>query len=143
MGVILVVLAGIICLVYTSYFIRIMRGDPQGFEVQMIKALAEWIITKGAVSKRYIWAMFFLSLLVEMLYFWLTIVLINNPVMIALTALFIAVESYHLIRIAVSLNRFFIGKALLSHIFNWRVERASAIFFFTHSFLVLAILIFF
>jgi len=143
MGVILVILAGLIFMLYSSYFIRIIKGEPQGFEVEMLQALAEWIITKGAVSKGYIWAMFFLSLLGELIYFFLTLVLIRNPVMIALTVLFIAIESYHLSRIAVLLNRFFTGKALLSQIFNWRVERASAILFFTHSFLVLIILIFF
>ncbi len=143
MGMILVILAGLICLLYTSYFVRIIKGDPQGFEVEMIKALAEWIITKGAVSKAYIWALFLLSLLGELIYFWLTLVLISNPVMMSLTVLFIAIEGYHLSRIAFSLNRFFTGRALLSQIFTWRVERASAILFFTHSFLVLAILIFF
>ena len=143
MGVILVILAGLICLLYTSYFVRIIKGEPQGFEVEMIKALAEWIITKGAASKSYIWAMFFLSLLGELIYFWLTITLIRNPVMISLTVLFIAIESYHLSRIAITLNRFFTGKALLSQIFNWQVERASAILFFTHSLLVMSILIFF
>ena len=143
MGVILVILAGLIFMLYSSYFIRIIKGEPQGFEVEMLQALAEWIITKGAVSKGYIWAMFFLSLLGELIYFFLTLVLIRNPVMIALTVLFIAIESYHLSRIAVLLNRFFTGKALLSQIFNWRVERASAILFFTHSFLVVIILIFF
>ena len=143
MGVILVILAGLIFMLYSSYFIRIIKGEPQGFEVEMLQALAEWIITKGAVSKGYIWAMFFLSLLGELIYFFLTLVLIRNPVMTALTVLFIAIESYHLSRIDVILNRFFTGKALLSQIFNWRVERASAILFFTHSFLVVIILIFF
>ena len=143
MGVMLVIIAGLIFLLYSTYFAKIIKGDPQGFEVEMLKALAEWIISKGAVSKGHIWAMFYLSLLGELIYFCLTLVLISNPVMIYLTVLFIVIESYHLSRIVVSLNRFFTGKALLSQIFNWRVERASAILFFTHSLLVLIILNFF
>jgi hypothetical protein len=143
MEMILVILAGLIFMLYTRYFLVIIKGEPQVFEMEIIKALAEWIISKGAVSKGYIWVMYFLSLVGELVYFWLTLVLISNPVVIYLTVLFIAIESYHLSRMAVSLNRFFTGKALLSQIFNWRVERASSILFFTHSFLVLTVFIFF
>jgi hypothetical protein len=142
MGVLLVILAGVICLLYTGYFVRIIKNDAEDFEAELIKALAEWIIATGVVSKGYIWSMFVLSLLVELIYFWLTLKLISNPFMIYLTVMFIAVEILHISRIAVGLNHFFTGKALLSGIFNWRVERASAILFYTHTLLVLAILIF-
>ncbi len=143
MSTILVILAGLICLLYTGYFVKIIKGDPQGFERAMIKSLADWIITKGTVSKVYIWAMLFWSMVIVFLYFGLTLRLINNPFMRYLTSIFIAIESFHLSRIAITLGRFFAGKALLGQIFNWRVERASALLFFTHSVLVLAMLIFF
>jgi len=133
-------MAVIIILLYSFYFIRIIKGNPQGIELEILRGLADWIIFKGESSKTYIWAMFGGSLLGEVLYFYLTLVHIQNPVMIILTAILIIIEIVHLTRIALGFNRFFSGKYLLSQIFNWRVERASATMFFTHSFLVIIIL---
>lgn len=143
MGVILGIMAGLIVLLYSAYFIKIIKGNPQGFELEILRSLADWIISKGASTKTYIWAMFSVSLLGEAIYFYLTLSLIQNPVMRILTILIITLEIYHLTRIAVSLNRFFTGKYLLSQIFNWWLERTSAALFFTHSLLVLAVLLYF
>jgi len=87
--------------------------------------------------------MFFLSLLGEALYFTLTLALIQNPFMEVFTGIFIGLETFHLIRLAVGFKYFFAGKYLLSQIFDWRVERASTLLFFTHSFLILVILTYF
>ncbi|MDD4801447.1 MAG: hypothetical protein PHF24_00700 [Syntrophomonas sp.] len=137
MDIVLVILAGLIFIVYSSYFMKIITGDPSFFEVEMLKALAGWIISKGTISKIYIWVMVLSSILAEALYFWLTLVLISNPIMRSLTILLIAIEIYHFSKLALNLNRFFNGKDLLSQVFDWRLERTSAIFFFTHSFLVI------
>lgn len=136
-------IAVLIFLLYSVYFFKVISGNPQGFELEILRSLANWIIVKGASSKTNIWAIFFGSLLGELLYFYLTLVSIQNPVMRILTVILIFIEIVHLIRLAVNLHRFFNGKCLLSQIFNWRVERASAVIFFTHSFLVLIILNFF
>jgi len=143
MSVVLGIMAATIFLLYLAYFIKIIKGNPQNLELELLRSLADWIISKGSPSKIYIWRVFFASLGGEALYFYLTLVLIQNPVMRILTLVFIPLEVYHITRIAVSLNRFFSGKYLLSQIFNWRIERASAAIFFTHSLLVLAILFFF
>ena len=143
MQVMLGIMAVIIFLLYSIYFIKIIKGSHQGFELEILRSLADWIIVKGASTKTYIWAMFGGSLLGELLYFYLTLVCIQNPVIIILTAIIILIEIYHFILIAVGLKRFFTGKYLLSQIFNWRVERASAILLFTHSLLVLIVLSFY
>lgn len=141
MQVMLGIMAVIIFLLYSIYFYKIIVGNPQDLEVEILRSLADWIIVKGISSKNYIWIMFFASLLGEILYFCLTLAYIPNPVMRILTVLLIFGEIYHLTGLAVSLNRFFHGKNLLSQIFNWRVERVSAALFFTHAFLVMVIMI--
>jgi len=143
MNILLGIIAGLIFLLYSIYFAKIIQGQHRGFELEILRSLADWIIARGAESKTHIWSMFFLSLLGEALYFTLTLILINNPFMVYFTGLFIGLETFHLFRLAVSLRYFFTGKFLLSQIFDWRVERASALLFFTHSFLILVILIYY
>ena len=143
MQVMLGIMAVIIFLLYSVYFIMIINGSHKGFELEILRSLAEWIIVKGSSTKTYIWAMFSGSLLAELFYFYLTLVRIQNPVIIILTVIIIVIEIYHFTLIAVGLKRFFTGRDLLSQIFNWRVERASTILLFTHSFLVLIILSFY
>lgn len=133
-------IAVLIMLLYALYFIGIIKGNPQGIELEILRSLADWIISKGASSKTYIWAMFGGSVLVEMLYFYLAWVYLPNPVMRVFTAIFIITELVHLTRVGLGFKRFFTGKYLLSQIFNWRLERASATIFFTHSLLVIIIL---
>ena len=143
MQMVLGFIAVIILLLYSIYFINIIKGKPRGFELEILRALADWMIFKGAASKKNIWSMFGGSLLGEAFYFYLTLAYIQNLVMRIFTLILIFLEIFHLMRIAVGLNRFFTGKYLLSQIFNWRVERASATIFFTHSLLVLIVLYYF
>lgn len=140
MVIMLGIMAGLIFLLYSVYFIHIIKGDAEHLERQMLKSLADWIIRKKAATRAYIWAMFAGSVLVEAVYFYLTLVWIQNPVMLSLTGLFILFEIYHLLGLGFNLAGFFRGQRLLSQIFNWGLERSSAILFFTHAFLVLAIL---
>ncbi len=137
------IIACLIFLLYSIYFIRIIKGTTRGFELEILRSLADWIIVKGASTRWHIWVMFWTSLLGEIIYIYLSLIYIPNPVMRVLTALLILMEIYHFIRIAIGLKRFFSGKYLLSQIFEWRLERASAIVVFTHSFLVLMVLAFF
>jgi hypothetical protein len=140
MLVILGIMAGLIFLLYSVYFIRIFKGNPEELEMQMMRSLADWIIRKKASAKLYIWTMYTVSVLVEVLYFYLAMVYIQNPVMRILTGLFILFEINHLLGIWYNLKRFFRGQYLLSQIFHWGRERSSAVLFFTHAFMVLAIL---
>jgi hypothetical protein len=140
MQAMLVILAVLIFILYSIYFIKIIKGSQQSFELEILRSLADWIIVKGASTKTYIWTIFWGDLLGELLYFILTLMRIQNPVIMSLTAFIIVIEIYHFFSIAVGLRRFFAGKYLLSQIFRWRVERTSAILLFTHSLLVLIIL---
>lgn len=135
------IMAGLILLLYSVYFIRIITGNPEDLEIQMLRSLADWIISTKAPAQIYIWAMYAMSVIVEALYFYLTLACIRNPVMFILTGLLILFEINHLLGIGYNLKRFFSGHYLLSQIFHWGRERSSAVLFFTHAFLVLTLLI--
>lgn len=137
------IMAGIIFGLYSVYFIRIIKGNPQTFEIELLRALAAWIVNTGKASKIQLWMMYIVSLLMEGIYFFLTFTLIKNLFMLGLTASFAGMETYHLITVAINLKRFFAGKSSITNILNWRIERISAVLFFTHSLLVLIILLFF
>lgn len=143
MKAVLGIMAGIIFVVYSLYFVRIIKGEPQVFELELLKSLAAWMIERGRASKTQLWLMYFLSLLLEIIYFILSFYLLTNPVLRLVTAAFVGVEVYHMSMIAVYFRRFFAGKTMISQLFNWPLERISATFFFTHSFLVLVSLIIF
>ena len=140
MGTILGIMAGAIFLLYSLYFFHIIKGDPEKLELEMLKSLADWIIRKKSKSRRYMWAMVFLTVAAEVIYFYLTLTLIANPVILVFSGFLILFEINHIVTLGLSLQRFFRGQNLLSQIFNWRLERVCAILFFTHAFLVLAIL---
>jgi len=133
-------LAGSLFLLYSIYFIRIIKGKPQSFEMELLRSLAGWMVKSGPRSKGQLWFMYFLSLLIELTYFVLVFVLIQNPFMQYFTAIMAGYEGWHLLWLCLSLKQFFAGNTRISQIFNWRMERISAILFFTHSMLVLLIL---
>jgi hypothetical protein len=99
-------------------------------------------MSNGEASRKQLWTMWAVSFFLEAVYFGLTFLLINNPVMLMLSATMAGMESYHLLSTGLNLRRFFKGEANISKIFNWRIERSSAVLLFTHSLLVLVILIF-
>jgi len=136
-------LAGSLFLLYSIYFMRIIRGKPQSFEMELLKSLAGWMVQRGPGSKGQLWLMYVMSLIIEVIYFVLVLLIIKNPFMQYFTILLAGLESYHLFWLAMSLRRFFAGITRISQIFNWRLERISATLFFTHALLVLISLIFF
>lgn len=140
---ILGVFAGIIFLLYAVYFLQIVKGKPEEFELEIMKTLAAWMVARGSAAKGQLWLMVLLSLILEVIYFILVFSIIQNNFMVWFTALFAAFEIIHLILISVGLTRFFQGKLKLKDIFKWKAERFSAILFYTHSMLVLVTLLFF
>ncbi len=136
-------MAGCLFLIYSVYFARILKGTPQLFEIELLKALADWMVQKGARSKRALWLMLLASVVLEALYFGMTLMVIDNPAMVALTFIMAGMECFHLTNTAVNFRRFFASQSSVSQLINWRLERISATMFFTHSFLVMAILLFF
>ena len=142
MIVLLGIIASLIFLLYSLYCYQIIKGEPDKMDREIIGALADWIIVKGEAAKSYLWGMYAGSWLAEFLYFYLTLTLISNPTMRILTLMVILVEIYHLGRFGLNLHGFFTGKYLLREVFIWRLERLSALLFFTHSLLVLITLLF-
>lgn len=143
MTVVLATIAGSIILVYSFYFGRIIKGNPQNFEIELLKALADWMINRGPSSKNKLWGMLFLTVVFEAGYFLLAFILINNMVMQFLSGFVAGTELFHLVAAVINFRRFFQGKIVLKDIFNWSLERISALLLFTHALLVLAIIIFF
>lgn len=143
MAWILGVFAGVIFLLYAVYFLQIVRGKPDEFELDIMKALASWMVSRGAKAKGQMWLMVVVSALLELTYFILVFVIIQNSFMVLFTTFFAGCELIHLFIISVGLASFFKGQLKLKDIFKWKAERFSAILFYTHSMLVLVTLLFF
>jgi hypothetical protein len=135
--------AAVLFLLYSWYFIRIIKGKPQSFELEILKALAQWMVQKGPASKGQMWLMYWLSLFIEVGYLGMAYLTLSNPFMRYFTVMVIAIEAGHLIWLAMSFRRFFAGKTLISQLFNWRLERMSALTLFSYSLLLLVTLVFF
>ena len=135
--------AAVLFLLYSWYFIRIMKGRPQSFELSIMKSLAQWMVEEGPSSKGKMWLMYWLSLLIEAFYLAMAWFIIDNPFMHYFTIAVIALESYHLLWLAWSFRRFFAGRSPVSRIFNWRLERMSALTLFSYSLLLVLTLAFF
>lgn len=143
MTVVLGIFAGIIFIVYSIYFVQIIKGSQLDFEQEMLAAFANWMIETGAAARRKVRILIILSVALEIAYFVLTLLVIDNLLLITFTGAFIMLETIHLFSLIMNFIRFFAGTIVLKQLFIWRVERLSAMLFFTHSFLVLASLIFF
>lgn len=143
MAVVVGVFAATLCLLYSVYFVRIIRGKPEAFEAQLLQALAAWMIERGDRSRVQIWGVIFLSLLLELTYFILVFAVVQNQFLLVLTSLFAGFEAVHLFWEFSNFHKFFRGNTKLGDVFNWRIERASALFFFTQTLLVILYLLFF
>lgn len=133
----LAVYAGLLIILYSVYFFKILQGDAQGFEFELMKTLAEWMINRGPASRWQLWLLYILSILLEGFYFFLVFYLLGNPVIKIFSIFFASFEALHLLLVGSNLSRFFRGKIPLKNIFSWPVERSSAGLFFTHGLLVL------
>ena len=143
MAWILGVFAGVLFLLYAVYFLQIVRGKPEEFELELMKALASWMVAKGVKAKGQMWIMLAVSALLELTYFIMVFEVLENNFMILFTGFFAGYELLHLFLVSVGLSRFFKGQLKLKDIFKWKAERFSAILFYTHSMLVLVTLLFF
>ena len=135
--------AAVLFLLYSWYFVPIIKGNSQTFELELLKALAQWMVQKGPASKVQMWLMYWFSLMIEVLYLGLAFLTISNSFMQYFTVMVAAMEGYHLLWLAFSCKRFFAGQTLISQLFNWRLERMSAISLFSYSLLLLITLIVF
>lgn len=143
MTIVLGIFAGIIFILYSLYFVQIIKGKQQEFEQQLLQALADWMISVGAKTRRQTWIIIILSVILEITYFVLTLLVVENLLIIAFTGAFVMLETLHIYSLINNFSKFFAGNIVLKELFEWRVERISAMVFFTHSFLVLSCIIFF
>lgn len=143
MTLLLGVFAAVIFFSYAFYFYKIIIGKPEDFEHQLLKSLAAWMVSNGRNSRPQLWMILLLSVTLEFVYFLLVFTTINQPVLIVITSFFAGVETVHLLTISRSLNKFFSGQVKLGKVFNWKLERISALLFFTHSLLVIICLLFY
>ncbi len=135
--------AGFLMLVYFVYFINVIKGAPQVFEMQLLKTLAQWMISRGPSSRRLIWFYYLLTLVMEFAYFAMVFYLLDNPVIRVFSMFMVSFEILHVLLVGYNLSRFFGGHIPLKNLLRWPVERASAMLFFTHTFLVLINIIFY
>ncbi len=143
MAITLGTLALALFLVYSLYFSQIIRGQASQFERDLLKAFAAWMVERGPDVKRLIWLMALLSFVVEVAYFVLVFVVIKNVAMQYITSFFAGLESFHALLTIVNFRNFFGGFTKMGQMFNWKMERISAVFFFTHTLLVIIILIYY
>lgn len=137
MQIALAAIAIIIFLLYSVYFYYIIRSRPEHFERLMLTTMADWMIAHKQDVPRQMGMLLVFSLLLEVGYFTLVFLVINNPVFRVITGIFAAFEAFHLLRFALAMHQFFSGIIPLKELFNWKVERVSAWLFFTHALLVL------
>lgn len=137
--VLLGLIAAAILIIYSIYFVKIIKGDPREFELDLLNALTNWLQESQTGM---LWMLLWASAFFEMIYFGLVFVILSNPVTLALTAMIIILEIWHLVVIYINLRNFFAGHISSAGIFNWKLERISAMGFFTHSLIVLLTLLF-
>lgn len=130
-------------LTYSLYFYHIIRGQAAVFERDLLKAFAAWMVERGPTVKRLIWVMILFSAGIEVSYFILVFSVIDNHAMQYITAFFAGLECFHALLTVANFRNFFAGISKMGQLFNWRMERISAVFFFTHTLLVLVILVYF
>jgi hypothetical protein len=140
--IILGIFAASIFLLYSLYFVRIIKGSQEEFEEELLGALAEWMISTGEAARRQSVYLIAFAILLEITYFLLTFLVIENPLLLAFTGSMVLLETLHVFSIINNFVKFFKGSIVLKQLFEWRVERICCMVFFTHSFLILASLIF-
>lgn len=141
MALILGIMAGCILAIYSFYFVRIITGSPRAFEEELLKAFAAWAITRGTAIRGQIRLLILASVLLEFVYFVMVFTVISNPAMLIFSGFLVGVEIIHFSLVIRNFYQFFHGEIMIKEIFNWRMERVSAVLFFTHCMLVIFSLI--
>ncbi len=135
--IVLAIMAAIIFIVYGIYFAAILRGKPQVMEAEMGEALALWLTKESGSDRLRLLSLLLGSLILEGAYFILAFMFLHNPVMIILTLILAGEELLHVGVVINAALKYWQGKIQAQQILNWIIERVSALFFFTHAFLVL------
>lgn len=137
------ILAGIIFLIYGSYVGRILKGNPNVLETEVNNMLAEWIQEDQKRFTRQLPLLLGFGFILEAGYLIMAFMVLHNPVMTLLTLVLAAEESVNMGMVIYAFYKFSRQKLDTEKIFNWNMERVSAVFFFTHSFLALVSIFFY
>lgn len=138
MTILLGLMAAVLLTTYSIYFVKIIQGSPQEFELNLLNALQNWLQESRPTT---LWKLLWASVLIEVIYFGLVFITLTNPVTLALTVMIIIIETWHLLVISINIRHFLAGRISSTNIFNWKLERISALGFFTHSLIVLLTLL--
>jgi len=132
----LILMAITISALYAPYLIAILMGKPGSFETRAVLSLAMWIREIGSRSKRYLEIIYIFSVLLEIAYFTLAMLVIENTFLYWFTITFIGFEIIHLGRDMLNLRQFFSGQLAIKDILYWRYERLSCLLFCLHAILL-------
>ncbi len=137
----LVVFSLIILLLYGYYFLQILLGRPERFEVLLSEGLQLETEDVQPKSRFFMVAVVIgLSLMIEGGYFILAWVGINIPYYRVLTGLFIAFEVWHGTQLVPVVKDLLEGAETLAEKMNWKIERLAAQFYVIHIVITLALL---
>ena len=106
MTILLGLMASSILIVYSSYYIKIIRGYPQEFELELLDALQNWLEGR---KPGHLWMLLWASALIEVLYFSLVFLVLSNPVILVITGLIIIMEIWHLAVVFAKFRAFLTG----------------------------------
>jgi len=146
MGAILILLAvyaGTIMLLYSVYVANILIGKASRFELSLMDYYLQWVVANGQNSRGKMWLMILCSFFIEFAYLFLALYLIDNSTLIFLSIFLLTFELLHAGSVVLAFRQFFKNERPFKNLFNWRLERTSALFLFTHTLLVLSNIFFF
>lgn len=136
MQILLIGMAITIALLYIPYIAAILMGKPDKFETRAVLTLAMWIREVGPRSKTYLESIYFLTVLIEIAYFTLALMIIKNVFLYWFTIAFIGFEVLHLCKEIFNLRKFFQGRLAIKDILAWRYERLSCLLFCLYAILL-------
>lgn len=137
MQYLLIVMALTISLLYLPYLIAILMAKPEKFETRAILTLAMWIRDVGPRARRYLEGMYLFTALLEMIYFAVALMVIQNIFLYWFTVAFIGFEILHFFREVINLRKFFGGNLPIKALLYWRYERLSCLLFCLHAILLI------
>lgn len=122
---------------YLPYLFAILSGNPQRFELKIVYSLAFWIKQIGPSAKKQMENIFITAAILEITYMALVFFLIDNSILLGVTAALSFFEVIHHTKTYINLRRFFLGNVMIKNILLWRYERGSCLLFVFHGILVL------
>lgn len=135
MAILFIIIAFLILLVYSPYFLSILSSKAPAFEIRIQEELQAIVGQMSSDIWRNILTMLVGVLIMEALYFVFGWLLITHLVYRGFTLAFVSLELLHLSRTIYYLKPALEGRVPLEKLFVWKLERAVAMVFYTHAIL--------